>query len=148
MILYTVGYEGRSIGEFVELLKSHGVEHLVDIRDAPISRKPGFAKAALSAALAAVSIRYSHVRALGCPKPIRARQKASPDWSGYTRDFKRYLAGQGDALAELRATAEKAPACLMCYEADFNRCHRLFVAEAITRPGDEIRHLPMLSPGS
>jgi uncharacterized protein (DUF488 family) len=148
MILYTVGYEGRSIGEFLELLKSHGVEHIVDIRDAPISRKPGFAKTALSAALAAVSIRYSHIRALGCPEPIRARQKASPDWPRYTRDFKRYLAAQGDALAELRATAEKEPACLMCYEADFNRCHRLFVAEAITGPGDEIRHLPMLSAGS
>lgn len=79
MILYTVGYEGRSIGEFLELLKSHGVEHLVDVRDAPISRKPGFAKTSLSAALAAVSIRYTHARALGCPKPIRARQNASPD---------------------------------------------------------------------
>lgn len=36
----------------------------------------------------------------------------------------------------------------MCYEADFKRCHRLFVAEAIARPSDEIRHLPMLSAGS
>ena len=148
MILYTVGYEGQSIGEFLELLKSHGVEHLVDIRDAPISRKPGFSKTALSEAAAAVSIRYSHVRTLGCPKPIRARQKASPDWARYTRDFKLYLAAQAASLTELRSTAERAPTCLMCFEADVNRCHRLFVAEAIARPGDEVRHLPLLSPGS
>lgn len=147
MILYTVGYEGLSIDVFLELLKSHGVEHLVDIRDAPISRKRGFSKPALADAAATASIRYSHVRALGCPKPIRARNKAVPDWPRYTRDFKLYLAGQGDALTDLRTTAAKSPSCLMCYEADVSQCHRLYVAEAIARPGDEIRHLPLLSPG-
>jgi len=146
MILYTVGYESLVIGDFLELLKSHGIEYLVDIRDAPISRKPGFSKAALAEAAATVSIRYSHVRALGCPKPIRARQKANPDWARYTRDFKLYLGAQGAAVTELRAIAAKAPACLMCYEADVNRCHRLYVAEAIIRQGDETRHLPLLSP--
>jgi len=148
MILYTVGYEGLSIEEFIELLKSHDVEHLIDIRDAPISRKPGFSKTALSAALAAASIRYSHVRALGCPKPIRACHKATHDWTRYTRDFKLYLAAQGAALTELRAAAETSPSCLMCFEADVTHCHRLFVAEAVTRTGDELHHLPLLSPGS
>lgn len=119
----------------------------VDIRDAPISRKPGFSKTALAEAAVAARIRYSHLRALGCPKPIRARNKAAPDWARYTRDFKLYLAAQGPALLELRTIAEQAPACVMCYEAEVNRCHRLFVAEAIARPGDDLRHLPMLSRG-
>lgn len=146
MILYTVGYEGLSIEGFIGLLASNGVEQLADIRETPLSRKPGFAKTALSLALETAGIRYSHVRELGCPRPIRDRHKQSRDWSRYTRDFKLYLGAQAAALAALRQTAGCAPTCLMCYEADVNRCHRLYVAEALLRPGDELRHLPPSAP--
>jgi uncharacterized protein (DUF488 family) len=148
VVLYTIGYEGLSLERFVELLRSHGIEHLVDIRDAPISRKPGFAKAALSGAVEATGIRYSHVRALGCPKPIRDRHKETGDWARYTRDFKSYLIGQGVALAELHGTMAAARTCLLCFEADFNRCHRAFVAEAVRTADDEIRHIPVRPPTS
>jgi uncharacterized protein (DUF488 family) len=142
----TIGYQGLSLGQFLELLKANGVEHLVDIREAPISRKVGFAKAALSEAVERAGIRYSHVRALGCPKPIRDRHKETGDWVRYTRDFKIYLAGQDEALAQLRATVAAARTCLLCYEADHNRCHRTFVAEAISSPGDELRHIAVKPP--
>lgn len=146
MTIYTIGYEGLSLGQFLELLKVNAIERLVDIREAPISRKAGFAKAALSAAVETAGIRYSHVRALGCPKPIRDRQKATGDWARYSRDFRIYLAGQNDALAELRRTVASARTCLLCYEADFRRCHRSFVAEAVARAGEDIRHIPVKPP--
>ena len=144
--IWTIGYEGLSLEQFLELLKANGVEHLVDIREAPISRKVGFAKAALSDAVERAGIRYSHVRALGCPKPIRDRHKETGDWGRYTRDFKIYLAGQDEALAQLRATVAAARTCLLCYEADYNRCHRTFVAEAISSPADELRHIAVTPP--
>ena len=148
--VWTIGYEGLTLEQFLELLQANGVEHLVDIREAPISRKTGFAKAALSEAVERAGIRYSHLRALGCPKPIRDRHKKTADWGRYTRDFKIYLSGQGDALAELRATVASTRTCLLCYEADYHRCHRTYVAEAISGPGVEIRHIPVrpLSPQS
>lgn len=146
MTLYTIGYEGLTLEQFLELLKAHGVEHLVDIREAPVSRKAGFAKEDLAKAVAAAGIRYSHVRALGCPKPIRDRYKKSGDWARYTRDFKIYLAAQTDAVAELRRTAASARTCLLCFEADFNRCHRGFVAEAATGAGERIRHILVKPP--
>jgi uncharacterized protein (DUF488 family) len=145
-MIWTIGYEGLSLEQFLELLKANGVEHLVDIREAPISRKVGFAKAALSEAVERAGIRYSHVRVLGCPKPIRDRHKETGDWDRYTRDFKIYLAGQGEALAELRATVAASRTCLLCYEADYNRCHRTFVADAISSAGDEIRHIQVKPP--
>jgi uncharacterized protein (DUF488 family) len=144
--IWTIGYEGLSLEQFLELLEANGVEHLVDIREAPISRKAGFAKATLSEAVERAGMRYSHVRALGCPKPIRDRHKETADWGRYIRDFKIYLAGQDEALAELRATVAAARTCLLCYEADYNRCHRTFVAEAISGSGDEIRHIPVRPP--
>ena len=146
MTLSTIGYEGLTLGEFLELLRIHGIEHLVDIREAPVSRKAGFAKDDLARAVTAAGIRYSHVRALGCPKPIRDRYKKSGDWVRYTRDFKIYLAGQADAVAELRRGAATARTCLLCYEADFNRCHRAFVAEAATGPGETVRHILVKPP--
>jgi uncharacterized protein (DUF488 family) len=148
MLIHTIGYEGLSLGEFLELLKAHSIEHLVDIREAPVSRKVGFSKDALARAVEAAGIRYSHVRALGCPKPIRDRYRRSDDWARYTRDFKIYLAGQAPALDELRRVAAGARTCLLCYEADVSRCHRAYVADALATPGDTIRHIPVrpLSP--
>lgn len=146
MTIYTIGYEGLSLEQFLELLAANGIGHLVDIREAPISRKAGFAKAALAGAVVRAGIRYSHVRALGCPKPIRDRYKEGGDWGRYTRDFKIYLGGQSDALAELRSATNAAPTCLLCYEADFHRCHRSFVAEAVAGKDDRIRHILVRRP--
>ena len=146
MTIYTIGYEGLALEQFLELLKSNGIEHLVDIREAPISRKAGFAKAALSEAVERTGIRYSHVRALGCPKPIRDRYKETRDWGRYARDFNIYLAAQQGALAELRSTAATVRTCLLCHEADFNRCHRTFVANAIVGTEGAVRHIRVLPP--
>ena len=146
MTIYTIGYEGLALGQFLELLKANGIERLVDIREAPISRKAGFAKAALSEAVEGAGIRYSHVRALGCPKPIRDRYKGTGDWGRYARDFNIYLAAQEAALAELRSAAASARTCLLCYEADFNRCHRSFVAAAVAGPDGPVRHIPVRPP--
>lgn len=51
MIVYTSGYEGKTIDGFVRQLKEHGIALLVDIRELPLSRKPGFSKSAIQAAL-------------------------------------------------------------------------------------------------
>jgi uncharacterized protein (DUF488 family) len=144
--IYTIGYEGLTLAQFLGLLKANHIEHLVDIREAPISRKAGFSKTALSNAVEAAGIRYSHVHALGCPKPIRNRYKETEDWASYTRAFKTHLAGQGDALAELRRTAAGARTCLLCYEADYNHCHRTFVAEAVASAGGDVRHIAVKPP--
>lgn len=146
MTIWTIGYEGLSLEQFLGLLKVNGVEHLVDIREAPISRKAGFAKAALAEAVERAGIRYSHIRALGCPKPIRDRHKETANWGRYTRDFKIYLAGQSDALADLRAMVAASRTCLLCYEADHNHCHRTIITDAISSAADEIRHIRVRPP--
>jgi uncharacterized protein (DUF488 family) len=51
MNLFSVGYEGLNFDEFMPLLSKHGIETVVDIRELPLSRKPGFSKKALANAL-------------------------------------------------------------------------------------------------
>lgn len=129
--IFTIGYEGRSLDDFLRDLGTHGIRLLADVREAPISRKRGFAKSGLAAALRDKGIDYQHIRALGCPKPIRDAWRADHDWQRYTRDFLAHLHQQQPALAALAASAAARPTALLCYEADFDRCHRTYVARAM-----------------
>jgi uncharacterized protein (DUF488 family) len=123
-------------------LRAHGVHLLADVREAPISRKPGFSKSALAEALLLAGIDYRHIRALGCPKSIRDAYKQDGDWARYTRAFMKHLDTQQAAVDELAQLCKDHPTALLCYEADFNRCHRTYVARAVAqRSGAQICHI-------
>lgn len=126
--LYTSGYQGLNIGQFIARLQAAGIETLVDIRATPYSRKPDFSKQALADHLEAVGIAYRHIPALGCPKPIR--DAYGGDHVHYEQHFKRYLATQQHAVEALTAFSQTTQACLLCFEADHRDCHRSLVAEA------------------
>jgi len=131
MTIFTVGYEGRSLEDFLADLKAQNIQMLADVREAPISRKPGFSKAALNEALHSAGIAYTHIRALGCPKPIRDAYKEDGDWVRYTRAFMNHLHLQQHSIEELAIAVQAQRTALLCYEADFNRCHRTYVARAV-----------------
>jgi uncharacterized protein (DUF488 family) len=133
--LYTFGYEGFDIESFMVRLKTLGVESIVDVRELPLSRKKGFSKTALGERLKQAGIGYFHAPALGCPRPIRNRYREDGDWRAYTRDFQTYLATQEATVQQLARFAGSSAVCLICFEADFNFCHRTYVARAATRAG-------------
>lgn len=130
MTIYTISYEGRSLQQFITDLQSAGVRLLADVRENPFSRKPGFSKTPLATALREAGIAYRHLRPLGCPKPIRDLYRQDGDWARYTRGFMAHLEQQQPELQELVALATAQSTALLCYEADFNRCHRTYVARA------------------
>lgn len=141
-MLYTTGYEGRSLEHFLSSLEASGIRCVVDIREAPISRKPGFSKTALAQVLQEHGIDYRHIRALGCPRQIRDAYKMDGDWNRYTREFLAYLAQQGAVLDELATLTTQQPTALLCFEADYHFCHRAYVARATReRNGLDIRHI-------
>lgn len=145
----TLGYEGLSIEKFVAVLKAGGVRQVIDVRETPLSRKPGFSKKSLHGHLAAAGIDYKHFVEMGCPKPVRDQFRLDQDWKVYTRGFLRHLSKQGDVLEELGVEAETKRSCLICYEADFNECHRSFVADEVARRrGLEVDHLSIKSIGA
>ena len=131
MKIYTIGYEGLDMDEFMSLLAENDIETVVDVREMPLSRKPGFSKKALESTLNLSGREYIHMAALGCPKPIRDRYREDGNWKHYTRDFLKYLATQDNAVVELAALAATSSCALLCYEADYNFCHRSMVAIAV-----------------
>ena len=142
-VLRTIGYEGASIEDFIVTLHEAGVRLLIDVRELPISRRRGFAKNALAAALEAVGIRYVHLKGLGDPKEGRDAARAN-DFDKFLRIYTRHLktaAAQRDLAHAVQLGAE-GNACLMCYERDYKICHRLLVAQAMAGiVSTQIKHL-------
>jgi len=130
--LMTIGYEGAELDDFIATLRAAGVETLIDVRQAPISRRPGFSKNALRQALTDAGIGYEHLIGLGNPKPGRDAAKA-----GRRDEFERIFGAHMDTahfaehLRHAAHIALHARSCLMCYERDVAGCHRRFVADAL-----------------
>jgi uncharacterized protein (DUF488 family) len=134
--LFTVGYEGSKPFDLFASLQASGVTLLIDVRDVPISRKPGFSKNALAEGLGAAGIRYLHLKGLGDPKPGRIAAR-----EGRLSDFRRIFGAHmmttaaQQALSEAVTAASKSIACLLCFEQDHTNCHRCIVAESMAQRG-------------
>jgi hypothetical protein len=85
--LFTLGYEGLTIGAFIARLQAAQVKTMVDVRELQLSRKKGVSKSAFCIGLSAHGLAYLQASALGCRKPIRNQYKADGNWQTYTRDF-------------------------------------------------------------
>jgi uncharacterized protein (DUF488 family) len=142
--LRTFGYEGLDVAQFIRRIRSAGVRTIVDVRELPLSRKPGFSKRAFAEHLSDARIAYVHVPGLGCPKEIRDAYKEDGDWPKYERAFSKHLATRKADVRELAEMATESPSCLICFEADFTRCHRRLVALATSKVSDlEVVHLTL-----
>lgn len=142
MAVFTIGYEGLDIDAFMALLAENDIDTVVDVRELPLSRKRGFSKRALATALQQLGYEYRHIAALGCPKPVRNRYREDGDWQRYTEGFLEYLSTQTTAISELSKLVCKSNCALLCYEADYNFCHRSMVANAVhDQCGATVRHI-------
>lgn len=135
MTLFTIGYEGMALDDMLGKLKANKIDLVVDVRALPLSRKKGFSKNALAKALEGVGIAYAHRVALGTPKPMRTRYKRDHDFAALKVAFEKYLEDQTYSLMELNELVKGKRACLLCFEADPNLCHRSLVAAAARRLG-------------
>lgn len=137
--VFTIGYEGATVDEFLTALKKAGVEQVADVRAIAASRRPGFAKSSLAANLASAGIGYRHLRALGTPKPGRDAAK-----KGDRATLERVYAGQlelSEAQAEAAALDEmvrERPTALLCFERDPSMCHRSLLIAAIMPEADVV----------
>lgn len=128
--LFTIGYEGAALNDFMRALKLARIDILLDVRELPISRRKGFSKTALGGALTEAGIDYRHEKQLGSPKTIRHQLREDGDYKRFFRDFERHLTGQS-GLLETLAEELKGNVALMCYEKDHAECHRHSVANAL-----------------
>jgi uncharacterized protein (DUF488 family) len=141
---FTVGHSTHEPARFVELLTQHGVRRLVDVRRFPGSRRmPHFSAESLSGALPEAGIAYEHRAELGgFRKPVAG----SPNGGWRVKAFQGYADHMATAefqaaLAELIAEARRTPTAVMCAEAQWTRCHRRLLSDALLVRGFEVCHI-------
>jgi uncharacterized protein (DUF488 family) len=138
--ILSVGYSGYSIDDFADLLLGAGVDHLVDTREIPISRKPGFSKSSLALALSEIGIGYSHFRQLGSPKAARDIVRQDSNYPKFFKSVRKHLA-TAEAVSAVETIIDltrNRKVCLMCFCADVEFCHRSIVFERIS---ESLRHI-------
>jgi uncharacterized protein (DUF488 family) len=141
--IYTLGYEGRSVDGFFNLMLQRGLKSIIDVRANPISRKYGFAKKTLSTIADKLRVNYFHISGLGIPSDQR---KGLGTTLSHTRLFDDY---ENRVLPSRRANQKEAidvinaqPSVLVCMEEDAKFCHRGRLATCLAREsGFAIQHL-------
>src|SRR5258707_13888073 len=124
--LFTIGYEKARLADVVATLAGSGVATLIDVRDRPISRRPGFSKHQLAAAVEAAGIRYLHLRPLGTPPEGREAGRRR-EWDRFWGVVEAKLASAEAQLAlqQAAAIARGGRGRPPCYEAGWHvrSCH-------------------------
>lgn len=133
--LATIGYEGRTLENYLNVLLRASVTLLCDVRKNPISRKYGFSKKALAAGCQKMGIRYEHVPDLGITSDKRRNLDSQSDYDELFADYEaNSLPKQKPALAKIRQwIREGQRVALTCYERLPEQCHRHCVADALRR---------------
>lgn len=142
--VYTAGHSTRTTEELLDILRTHDVRTLVDVRRYPGSRRhPQFGREALSESLSAAGIRYVHAPELGGRRTAAADSVNGAWRSAAFRGYADYM-GTAEfqaALDALEQEAMKAPTVIVCAEAVPWRCHRNLIADALVARGHQVVHL-------
>jgi uncharacterized protein (DUF488 family) len=144
MTMYTIGHSNHPIEKFIEILKTHEVRLVVDVRTIPKSRhNPQYNTDILKTSLETADIEYRHQPALG---GLRHPKKDSINkaWENDSfRGFADYMQTEGFSagLGELMETGRTRRTAVMCAEALPWRCHRSLIADALLVRGTTVLHI-------
>ena len=145
-VLFTIGYEGISLEEYLVRLVKHDVKVLVDVRNNPMSMKFGFSKSQLTKFCASLGIEYVHMPEVGIKGDQRQELNTQSDYdklfaSYRINNLKQTTSAQHEILKLLKQHQRIA---LTCFEANICQCHRKHLAEAIENLPEftyEVKHI-------
>ncbi len=137
----TIGYEGKDIDNFLNVLIENKVDVVIDVRKNPFSMNFCFTKSNLVKFLDSVKIKYLHIPELGIESEERKNLKTKAD---YDTLFKKYMEGllTNEAYVNrIIEISEKQRVALLCYEKDVNFCHRGQIANFIRKKGIKVEEI-------
>lgn len=132
--LFTIGYEGRDIDLFLDVLIRNGIEVLVDVRKNPFSMKFNFTKNRLKAYLENSGIRYIHIPELGIEGEKRKDLTTLKDYQKLFAHYEKTTIKENpEFLDKIVGLSKNHRVALMCFEANINMCHRGVIARNISQ---------------
>ncbi|HEX9059988.1 MAG TPA: DUF488 domain-containing protein [Clostridia bacterium] len=133
--IYTVGHSTRPIEEFIELLKSYGIEEVIDVRTIAGSKyNPQYNEENLRKSLEENGLAYLHLKELG---GLRHPTKDSINKGWINKSFRGYAdymqtSEFSKAIEQLIVLSNKNKVVIMCAEAVPWKCHRSLIGDALT----------------
>ncbi len=145
-ILFTIGYEGISLEEYLNKLILNDIKMLCDVRKNSVSMKYGFSKSQLQKACEGVGIKYIHIPEFGIDSDKRQELNTQTDYDKLFTSYRSDILSQTVVLQKklLDLLKENERLALTCFEANICQCHRKHLADAIVKlPGFEyeLRHI-------
>jgi len=131
--LFTIGYEGKSLETYINILIRNNIKVLCDVRKNPISRKYGFSKKTLQYACESVDIKYIHLPELGIVSEKRKNLTTQEDYNLLFKEYEEnVIPEQKQALNKIRGLVkDDKRVALTCYETLPEQCHRTRIANKI-----------------
>lgn len=134
-ILFTIGYEGVSLENYLNKLIKNDVKLLIDVRRNPLSMKYGFSKSLLKKYCESLGINYLHIPEVGISSDLRQELNSQSDYDNLFKDYKKTTLQETEAYQKtiLDLLIQHKRIALTCFEADICQCHRKPLAEAIAK---------------
>jgi uncharacterized protein (DUF488 family) len=142
--IFTIGHSTHEADAFLRLLRRRGILGLADVRRFPSSRRmPRFNAAALEHALAAKGIAYVHLPELGGRRDPRPGSPHTGWRVGQFRGYADHMETEDfrAGLERVRELARERRTAVMCAEAQWWRCHRRLLSDALLVPGLAVWHI-------
>lgn len=144
--LFTIGYEGVSLEQYLNKLIIHGVSVLCDVRKNSLSMKYGFSKNQLKNACEGVGVTYIHIPEVGIESDQRQQLNTQADYDQLFAGYKSQTLNNADQHKKdiLHLLKTKKRVALTCFEANINQCHRKHLAESIAEMQEfncELKHI-------
>ncbi|MGQ9873913.1 MAG: DUF488 domain-containing protein [Chloroflexus sp.] len=135
IVLFTIGYEGRSLENYLNMLIRNGIKILVDVRNNPMSMKPGFSKSQLQTYCESLGIGYIHIPEVGIVSELRKNLKSQEDYEELFAAYRREILPTTVSFQQriLNILLRYHRIALTCFEAESQRCHRSHLADAISK---------------
>jgi uncharacterized protein (DUF488 family) len=117
------------------------IEQVADVRELPLSRKNGFSKSALMAALEKEGISYYHIPELGTPRTTRHDFKNGGSRELFLESYSKHLLKNMKAFRMLKGLSLTQSTAIMCFEKDHEYCHRTILGDRLKAEGFRLAHL-------
>jgi uncharacterized protein (DUF488 family) len=145
-VLFTIGYEGISLEEYLNRLIQNDVKVLIDVRCNPVSMKFGFSQKSLKSYCEKFKVEYLHLPNLGIRSEYRQGLNQQSDYNELFRQYQETTLKQTtkDQNKILQLLKNKRRIALTCFESDINKCHRKYLADSIRKLSDwkfELEHI-------
>jgi len=131
--LFTIGYEGISLENYLNKLVKNNIQLLVDVRKNPLSMKFGFSKTLLKKYCNSLNIEYIHIPEVGIKSNKRQSLESQEDYDNLFDDYKKTTLKEtvSDQENILELLNKYNRIALTCFESNICQCHRLPLAESL-----------------